>query len=176
MKYVLVLLHFNVQETPGDSKIRDLPLDDNESGQGQLWKPGLPVVSPGRKVKLANRLKDRQTHTLSLTPPEGPPRRLAARPGPPSAGASPGRPRPPSAAGTYVLGGERGDAADEAAQPRGEGRLGGRRGATRLVLQEEARQRRQRLLHYVAHRRRRPFSGRRPASCPAPAQPPARPP
>ena len=74
-----------------------------------------------------------------------------------------------------MLGGERGDAADQAAQPGGEGRLGGRRPANRLVLQEESRQRRQCFLHYVAHRRR-PRSGRRPASCPAPDPPPARPP
>lgn len=52
---------------------------------------------------------------------------------------------------TYVLGRERSDAADEAAQPGEEGCSGGRR-PSQLVLQEEPRQRRERPLHHVAHR------------------------
>lgn len=110
------------------------------------------------------------------TPAARAPRR--ASPGLAAGGHRPPRAGPPGAptsgpARAYVLGGERGDAADEAAQPRGEGRPGGRRPARARRLQEQPGQRRQRLLHDVAHRRRRPRPGRRPASCPA--RPAARP-
>lgn len=39
---------------------------------GQLWKLGLPAVSPGRKVTLPDRRKDRLTHTQSVSPAGGP--------------------------------------------------------------------------------------------------------
>lgn len=174
MEHALVFSHFGVQETQAGSRIRDLPADQ-ESVSGPL-ETGLPVLSPGRKVPRPDGRRD------GPTPAARAPRRtspgLAADTGLPARGL---RGAPTSGpARTYVLGGERGDAADEAAQPRGEGRPGGRGPARPRRLQEEPGQRRQRLLHDVAHRRRR-----RPASCPAqpaarlhppPSSPPARPP
>lgn len=159
----------------GSSKVREIcPQIMRVRVRANCGNLASQAVSPGRKVTLPDRRKDGLTHTQSPSSPQGQPHRLAAGPGPLSWGppwASPTS-RP---AGTYVLGRERGDAADEAAQARREGRPGGRGPATPLVLQEESWQRRQRLLHYVAHRRhQRPRFGRRPASRPAAAPPPAR--
>lgn len=39
--------------------------------QGQLWKPGLPVVIPGKKVTLPDRSKDGRTQSQSLSPAGG---------------------------------------------------------------------------------------------------------